>query len=40
MGVVEVSFVIIVEDFVGLADRLEFIVRFIPFVFSNFVRVV
>ncbi len=38
MGVVKVSLVVIVEDFVGLADQFEFDFGFSTFALCNFVR--
>ena len=38
MGVVEVSLVVIMEDFVGLANQFEFDFGFSTFVLCNFVR--
>ena len=38
MSVVEVSLVVIIEDFVGLADQFEFDFGFITFTLCNFVR--
>lgn len=38
MSVVEVSLVVIIEDFVGLADQLKFDFGFSTFALCNFVR--
>ena len=38
MGIVEVSLVVIIEDFVGLADQLEFDFGFSTLGLCNFVR--
>ena len=38
MSVVEVSLVVIIEDFVGLADQFEFGFGFNTFALCNFVR--
>ena len=38
MGVVQVSLVVIIEDFVGLADQFESDFGFLTFGLCNFVR--
>ena len=38
MGIVEVSLVVIIENFVGLADQFEFDFGFRAFGLCNFVR--
>jgi hypothetical protein len=39
MCIVEVSFLLIVEDFICLADAFEFYVGFLSLVFGNLIRV-